>query len=146
MSERQAFYLPPPASKTGESRSIRELRSIAEVLAAHPELLAAIKEDIDRHSAHGDRTTAMANEQILRALVLRQLKGYSYAALSFQLLDSMSSRGFCWIMPGASNLSEEVLKACLERVSDKTWALIHATLKAGTGRLWKQKYGVRLSE
>ena len=146
MNERPAFYLPSPASKNRESRSVRELRTIAEALAEHPELLEAVEADIGQRDAHGDGTKLMTSEQILRALVLRQLKGYSYAELSFHLLDSMSSRGFCWIAPEASGPSEEVLKECLESVRDETWERIHAVLKVGAGRLWKKKYGSRLRE
>ena len=71
----------------------------------------------------------MSGEQVLRALCVKQMNGYSYEELAFHLADSMSYRAFCRLsldprkLPGVSTLQENIKK-----VSPATLELINRLL------------------
>ncbi|MGH8473616.1 MAG: transposase, partial [Gammaproteobacteria bacterium] len=57
----------------------------------------------------------MSGDQVLRVLIVKQMNGYSYAALHFHLLDSVSYRTFCRFgalesVPSRSALAENLKK------------------------------------
>ncbi len=101
-----------------------ELGKMNDILDAVPEILAHVEADL---TAGRDRETGrpgMSAEQVLRALIVKQMNGYSYEELSFHLADSTCYRRFCRLgafekTPGKSTLQENIkrLRAeTLERV------------------------------
>lgn len=137
------FFLTPP-SKGREHKQVQELRAVAEALHEHPQLLAAVEAELERGAHAAQTKPSMGAEEVLRCLVVRQMKGYNYSELAYQLEDSMSTRGFCLVRPAAHGASEQVLRQHLEWVSTQLWDNIHQTLRARCPRIWKEKYGSRL--
>lgn len=76
----------------------RELEAMSEILNAHPEAAKWVLGDLvgQRVSSKKGRE-GMSGEQVLRAMLVKQLGSFSYDDLAFQLADSMSYRGFCRI-------------------------------------------------
>ena len=103
-----------------------ELWVISGILDARPEFLDIVKEDlldggIDPHVGR----EAMTAEQVLRALVIKQMNGFSYEQLAFHLADSRTYRSFCRIgeferVPKKSTLQENIKRLkpdSLERIN-----------------------------
>ena len=63
-----------------------ELAKISEILNSHPGMAELIEQDLVRGVRHPERgARGMSGDQVLRVLVLKQLNGFSYAALSFHV-------------------------------------------------------------
>jgi IS5 family transposase len=62
----------------------------------------------------------MSGEQALRALVIKQVNGFSYEELAFHLADSQSYRAFCLIGFAAQPPSRSTLQRNLKRVRTGT--------------------------
>lgn len=69
------------------------------VLDECPGVLDLLHRDLTRNGALKEtgRDDGMTTEQVLRALVVRQMRGFSYRELAFHLIDSLSYRAFCRI-------------------------------------------------
>jgi IS5 family transposase len=139
------FYLTPP-SKGREHIYVRELRTLADALHEHPQLYAMVQAELDQGAHAAQTEPSMSAEQVLRCLVLRQMKGYGYPELAYRLNDSMSTRGFCLVAPAAAGPTEQTLRQHLEWVSVPVWANIHQVLMERCPRIWKKKYEPRLRD
>lgn len=139
------FYLTPP-SKGREPAQVRELRALAEALHEHPRLLAAVEAELAQGADAAQTKPSMSAEQVLRCLVIKQMKGYDYPELAYRLEDSMSTRGFCLVAPAAHGFGEQVLRQHLDWVGAQSWDTIHETLRKSCPRIWKKKYGIRLCD
>ena len=90
------------------------LQAMSEVLDGHPEMLAWIEEDLLKGlSAPVLGRRGMCAEHTIRALLVKQMEGCSYQALSFLLADSVSYRRFCRVgladrAPKASTLQQNI--------------------------------------
>lgn len=78
----------------------------------------------------------MAADQVLRALVLKQMNGFSYEELEFHLADSRSYQMFCRIgeqdrPPSRSTLQENIKKVTSETLERLNLALVEYARKAG---------------
>lgn len=58
----------------------------------------------------------LSGEQVLRALVIKQVNGFSYEELTFHLAGSQSYRAFCLIGFAAQPPSKSTLQRNLKRV------------------------------
>ena len=90
-----------------------ELETISEVLDAMPEVLERIEMDLTAGRDAETGRPGMSAEQVLRALVVKQMNGYSYEELSFHLADSTCYRTFCRLgafekAPSRSTLQENI--------------------------------------
>ena len=76
----------------------RELEAMSQILDAHPEAARWVLDDLvsGRVSARHGRE-GLSGEQVLRAILVKQLGGFSYDELAFHLADSASYRAFCRI-------------------------------------------------
>lgn len=119
---------------------------VAEVLHEHPRLHAAVQAELDQGAQAAQTTPSMSAEQVLRCLVLRQVKSYGYPELAYRLNDSMSTRGFCLVAPAAPGPTEQMLRQHLEWISAPVWEDIHQVLMKNCPRIWKKKYGPRLCD
>ena len=81
-----------------EHEHAAELDEISRVLDAHPEIAAWLEKDIVAPGVDLDKgRPGMTPEQVLRAVIVKQLTGFSYEDLGFCLLDSTTYRRFCCI-------------------------------------------------
>ena len=104
----------------------RELRRIADLLDRMPAAATLVYDDLTAHQP--DVSTGrpgLTGDQVLRALVLKQMNGFSYHELAFHLADSRCYRAFCGFgidekAPGKSTLQQNI-----KRVQPETLELIN---------------------
>jgi transposase, IS5 family len=94
----------------------KELEAISGILDANPAMAEAVSADLVRGVKNPETgSRGMSGDQVLRVLVLKQMKGFSYEELHFHLMDSATYRTFCRFglleeVPGRSTLAENVKK------------------------------------
>jgi len=100
-----------------EHEHAEELRQISEILDSFgTELVDLIHADLIRDVKNPDKgREGMSADQVLRTLLLKQMKGYSYAQLEFHLMDSKTYSAFCRYgedddMPSISTLKHNLKK------------------------------------
>jgi IS5 family transposase len=71
----------------------KELKAISDLLGQHPMLGTLVAQDIS--NGRSRRSGGLSGAQVLRALVVKQMNGYSYDELAFHLADSQTYRTFC---------------------------------------------------
>lgn len=98
----------------------RELEEISRMLDEEADMVRLIEQDLVQ-GVKNPHTGArgMSGDQVLRALVVKQMNGFSYGELHFHLLDSASYRTFCRLgaleeVPAKSTLAENVKKVRAE--------------------------------
>ena len=78
----------------------------------------------------------MAAEEVLRAMIVKQMNGFSYRQLAFHLADSRSYRTFCRLGLGDSTPKKSALQANIKALSAETleaihWAILEAAAEHG---------------
>jgi len=102
-----------------------ELKEIGEILDSDPDLVNLVAEDLNRGLRFPERgARGLPPAMVLRALVLKQLHGYSYEELAFHLTDSVSFRAFCGIDPGQKGPKRSALQKNFKRLRPETLAAI----------------------
>lgn len=106
----------------------RELEVISAILDELPETLRLVEKDLTtgRSRAHG--RPGMSAERVLRALVVKQLNGFSYEELAFHLADSTSYRVFCRLGAFEESPSRSTLQENIKRLRADTLAAISRAL------------------
>lgn len=106
----------------------KELQAIAGLLDEHPTIGELVWQDLapkkllKDSGAHG-----LSAEQILRALLIKQLNGYSYRELAFHLADSTTYRRFCQL--GWQQCpTKSVLASCIKAIRAETLEKINRLL------------------
>ncbi|MCK4773927.1 MAG: transposase, partial [Candidatus Krumholzibacteria bacterium] len=74
-----------------------ELEVMSEILDGMPEVLEGVERDLTTGRDRDNGRPGMSAEQVLRALLVKQMNGYSYDQLAFHLADSATYRTFCRI-------------------------------------------------
>jgi IS5 family transposase len=98
----------------------KELAAISKILDGNPGMAEAVAEDLVRGVKNPETgSRGMSGDQVLRVLVLKQMKGFSYEELHFHVMDSATYRSFCRFgvmeeVPGRSTLAENVKKVRAE--------------------------------
>ena len=149
-----------------ELEHARELETISSLLDAHPKLNELVLQDLKSvtPSAGSDvGRGGMSAEQVLRALLVKQLNQFSYRELAFHLADSRSYRTFCQLgiieptpsksTPSSKHQSREVRNAgadqpragercrgCWDRKGKKSTSGLH-----GSGIKHSSAYRLRAS-
>jgi IS5 family transposase len=73
-----------------------ELRAIGNILDANPECAELVYADLLKSGITPDKgREGMTGEQVLRAIIVKQMNGFSYEELAFHLADSRTYRAFC---------------------------------------------------
>lgn len=73
-----------------------ELRAIGNILDANPECADLVYSDLLDGGIKPDKgREGMTGEQVLRAIIVKQMNGFSYEELAFHLADSRTYRAFC---------------------------------------------------
>ena len=103
-----------------------ELQKISEILDRHPEFVDWVHFDLSKNrEATGD--IGMSSDQVLRATIIKHIRGLSYEQLGFNIVDSTSTRAFMRLEFG-----EKYGRSCLQdnisRISEATWELINVSL------------------
>jgi len=107
----------------------RELTAMSKVLDGLPEAAALVAADLvgKRRSAKKGRA-GMSGDQVLRALMVKQMTGFSYDELAFHLVDSASYRRFCRIGIGDRPPKKSTLQRNIKKVKAETLEAINVLL------------------
>jgi transposase, IS5 family len=107
-----------------------ELRQISEILDSFGnQLLDLVYGDLIRKVRNPKQGRAgMSADQVLRALLLKQMRGFSYEQLRFHLLDSTTYRAFCRYGIGDETPSVATLKHNLKRIEAETLETINGKI------------------
>ncbi len=125
----QQLALPPDHSPSDEHQHVRELAVISEILDAHPQVLDLVLADLPKGRKNPwTGRPGLTAEQVLRALVLKQMHGLSYDQLAFHLDDSVSLRRFCRFDLRQAGPKRSTLQVNIKRVQAATLEQIHEVL------------------
>ena len=107
-----------------------EFEEISTILDEIPEVLATVHADVVPVDVDPETgRPGMNAEQVLRALVVKQMKSYSYKVLAFHLEDSTTVRRFCRYGAMDKTPSASALQANISMVSAETLEWVnHAIL------------------
>ncbi len=110
----------------------KELKQIALLLADHPEIYDLVYADLVSGLKAPDtgRKGRMTAEQVLKALLIKQMNGFSYKVLAYHLEDSRSYRSFCSFGLLDEIPSRTVLHRDIKRIRPETLETINRLLIA----------------
>ena len=111
----------------------QELAAMSALLASHPTAATEVEQDLKAaRQRHGKTWSAggLRGDQVLRALVVKQMHGFSYRALAFHLADSRTYRSFCRLGWSDPEPSKSALAAAIKAVRAETVEGIHRGLLA----------------
>jgi IS5 family transposase len=103
-----------------EHQHAQELAAMSQVLDQCSGVLQLAERDLVRDHDESFGRPGLSADQVVRALVIKQLNGFSYAELAFHLADSTSYRRFCRIGALEKPPSRSTLQENIKRVSEGT--------------------------
>ena len=111
-----------------ESEHAAELKAISDLLDRVPEICELASADL--RAAGGAGTSAvgakgLSAEQVVRALIIKQMNGFCYRQLAFHLEDSRTYRTFCRLGLGTASPKRSTLAACIKALRPETLEAIH---------------------
>ncbi len=117
----------------------RELKEISRALDSVPEVTTWIRDDLigygkERVSGQLGRR-GLSGEQVLRAMIVKQMNEFSYEELAFHLADSMTYRAFCQVGIGQEPPTKSRLQRNIKRVRPETWEKILRVVVGCAARL-----------
>jgi IS5 family transposase len=92
-----------------------QLKRLSDVLDSYPELLDEVEKDLVNENSSETGRKALSVESVFRCLLLKQMLGVSYDALSFHLSDSQTYRTFARLSFD-SYPSKSTLQANIRRI------------------------------
>ncbi len=110
----------------------QELGAISALLNQHPRAGEMVWQDLAEAGLAREGAVdavGLSGEQVLRALVIKQLNGFSYRALAFHLADSVSYGRFCELGWGQTP-SKSALAVCIKAIRADTLEKINRILVA----------------
>ena len=115
----------------------KELKVISDLLDQHPMLGALVAQDVSRGMSR--RSGGLTGAQVLRAMVVKQMNGFSYDELAFHLADSQTYRTFCQLgitdrSPKRSTLAENIKRIKASTLEQVNRTLVTAAKVAGIER------------
>lgn len=107
---------------------------ISKILDENAEILSLVHADLARGLSAENGRPGLTAEQTLRALVIKQMNGFSYVELAFHLADSRTYRSFCRL-PAFSDKapSDTALQSAIRRLRPETLEAINR-LQVGTAK------------
>lgn len=106
----------------------KELQAIAGLLDEHPTVAELVWQDLAPKGLLKDAgAEGLSAEQILRALIIKQLNGFSYRELAFHMADSVTYQRFCQLRWG-QRPSKSVLATCIKAIRAETLEKINRLL------------------
>lgn len=118
----------------------KELEAIGQLVDANPAMAEAVAADLVREVKNPSTgARGLSGDQVLRMMLLKQMKGFSYEELHFHLLDSTTFRTFCRLgtfeeVPGRSTVAENVKKVRPETLEQVNRLLLAVAKKKGVER------------
>jgi IS5 family transposase len=116
----------------------QELARMSEILDGLPMAAQLVHADLSRR---GDRQidqtkgrNGMTAEQVLRALIVKQMNGFSYEDLAFHLMDSSTYRAFCRFGIDQKTPTKSALQKNIKRIRPETWAAINREVVLSAAR------------
>lgn len=107
----------------------REVMQMGALLDAHPEIEAMVEQDLVAEGVCRDLgRTGMSADQVLRALIVKQMNQFSYEELAFYLADSLTYRSFCRFGAFDETPARSTLQHNLQCVSTKTLGRVNRAL------------------
>lgn len=103
------------------------LRKLSEVLDRHPEILDLVATDLIDASVSAVGRTGLSAESVLRCLLLKQQRGFSYEQLAFHLSDSETYRTFTRL-PSHLSPSRSCLQSTIRSIRPQTLERAHQLL------------------
>jgi IS5 family transposase len=126
----QQLPITPAPIDHEHARELAEMSAILDGLSEGAELLRAVERDILRGNRADTGRDGMTAEQVLRALQVKQMNGFSYDELAFHLADSTTYRAFCRIGIGDKPPKRSTLQENIKRLRPETLELFnHAVLR-----------------
>jgi IS5 family transposase len=116
-----------PIGKVGDHDRVTEFQEISRLLDAHPQVYELIQRDLVSGCDATKGRSGLSAEQVLRALIVKQIGDYTYKELSYNLADSFTSRQFCRLGPHQLP-SKSALQRDIKRLSAATLAEINHRL------------------
>ena len=93
-----------------------------------PEVVGLVHKDLTpRGVSRRKGREGMTGEQVLRAMVVKQMNGFSYDELAFHLADSQSYATFCRLEPGMAP-KKSTLQSNIKRVRPETWEAVNGLI------------------
>lgn len=132
MREIQQAQTPLLPTVDSDFRPALELEEMSRILDAHPDISKLVHQDLvgDRNAATGRK--GLTGDQVLRLALLKQLRGYSYGELPFQITDSLSARRFVRIGIADGVPSDTTIWENVAKVRPETWqAIFRRTAEIG---------------
>lgn len=109
----------------------KELQKISQILDRHPEFIDWAHNDLtEGKESTGD--VGMSSEQVLRAAIIKNVRGLSYEELAFNLSDSVSTRSFL-MMDFDEKYSSSCLQDNISKISESSWENISKMLVVDAG-------------
>jgi len=105
-----------------------ELKTISELLDRVPAIYELAWGDLRRAKCAAFETVGakgLSAEQVVRAVIVKQMNGFSYRQLAFHLEDSRTYRTFCKLGRGAATPGKSSLAASIKSLRPETLEAIH---------------------
>lgn len=127
---------PPLVFQPPVHEHARELAEIGRILDGLPGIAVQIHADLTRGIREDKGRKGMGSEQVLRALVIKQMNGFSYEQLAFHLSDSMTYRSFCRFgfaekPPSASALQRDIKRLRPDTLEAVNQAIVRKAIEVG---------------
>jgi len=108
---------------------VKELAGIDDILRRHPHIKELVEQDLlVGVSDPATGAPGMNGDQVFRALIIKQMNGFSYAGLAFHLADSVSYRTFCGYGAFDQVPSRSTLAKNIKRVRQETLEAVNRML------------------
>lgn len=124
-----------------EHEHAQELAAMSEALDQCVDVLGLVERDLLMGCDPLLGRPGLSAEQAVRALVIKQLNGFSYAELAFHLADSTCYRRFCRIGGLEMHPSKSTLQENIKRLSAETLEVLNRHLLS-----WAKAIGVERGE
>jgi len=123
---RQAYHKQLPlAAKPVPHVYAQELAAMSAVLDQLPQVVGLVHKDLTARGVSRKKgREGMTAEQVVRAMLIKQMNGLSYLELAFHLADSQSYSTFCRLEPGVSP-KKSALQSNIKRVRSQTWEAVN---------------------
>lgn len=120
------LHLVPITIDHAHARELKQMSAVLDLLRDAEELVHA---DLIRNGGRQvdprKGRDGMTADQVLRAIIVKQMNRYSYEELAFHLADSNSYRTFCRFGIDERAPTKSTLQKNIKRVSAKTWEAIN---------------------
>jgi IS5 family transposase len=103
-----------------------ELKRISELLDQLPRAAQLVHADLVHPKTKRLGRKGMPAEQVLRAMLIKQMNDFSYEELAFHLADSNVYRWFCRLGLGDKPPKKSTLQKSIKRVRAETWEAINS--------------------